>query len=47
MRNRLVHNYFCIDINTVWETIVKDIPYLKKEISHPGTTNMVNFKKLK
>lgn len=32
MRNRLIHNYFGIDINAVWETIVKDIPYLKKEI---------------
>jgi uncharacterized protein with HEPN domain len=32
MRNRLTHNYFGVDINTVWETIVKDIPNLKKEI---------------
>ena len=32
MRNRLIHNYFGVDIDTVWETIVKDIPNLKKEI---------------
>lgn len=33
MRNRLIHNYFGVDIDTVWETIVKDIPNLKKEIN--------------
>jgi len=32
MRNRLIHNYFGVDMETVWETIVKDIPDLKKEI---------------
>ena len=32
MRNKLIHNYFGVDIDTVWETIVKDIPNLKKEI---------------
>jgi uncharacterized protein with HEPN domain len=32
MRNRLIHNYFGVDIDTVWETIVKDILNLKKEI---------------
>lgn len=33
MRNRLINNYFGVDIDTVWETIVKDIPNLKKEIN--------------
>jgi len=28
MRNRLVHEYFRVDLATVWETIQNDLPYL-------------------
>lgn len=31
-RNILIHNYFGIDLETIWETIKKDIPKFKKEI---------------
>lgn len=31
-RNILIHNYFGIDIETVWETIKKDLPIFKKKI---------------
>lgn len=29
MRNRLIHGYFDVDIDTVWQTVSKDIPPLK------------------
>ena len=32
MRNRLIHGYFDIDLNIVWQTIKDDIPNLLKEI---------------
>ena len=32
MRNRLIHGYFDIDLNIVWQTIKIDIPFLRKEI---------------
>ena len=33
MRNALVHNYFEIDEVAVWDTVQKDLPNLKKQIS--------------
>jgi uncharacterized protein with HEPN domain len=30
MRNRLVHGYFEIQLGTVWDTIERDLPNLKK-----------------
>ncbi len=33
MRNRLIHDYFGVDIEAVWETVIKDIPFLKKELA--------------
>ena len=33
MRDKLIHHYFGVDIEQVWETIEKDIPYLKMEIT--------------
>jgi uncharacterized protein with HEPN domain len=30
MRNRLIHVYFQVDIDLVWDTITKSIPQLKK-----------------
>jgi len=32
-RDVLAHDYFGIDIHIVWQTIVEDIPLLKKQIS--------------
>ena len=32
MRNKLIHDYFGVDIEKVWLTVKKDIPELKKEI---------------
>jgi len=31
MRNYLVHEYFAVNYERVWETAVKDIPQLKKQ----------------
>jgi uncharacterized protein with HEPN domain len=33
MRNRLIHVYYDIDIDRVWDTIVDDLPTLKKSLS--------------
>ena len=32
MRDKLIHDYFGVDIDTVWLTVEKDIPVLKNEI---------------
>ncbi len=32
MRDILIHEYFGVDLNLVWDTVKKDIPFLKKEI---------------
>ena len=32
MRDKLIHDYFGVDIDTVWLTAKKDIPHLKEEI---------------
>ena len=32
MRDKLIHDYFGVDIDTVWLTVKKDIPDLKEEI---------------
>jgi len=33
MRNKLIHDYFGVDIEKVWLTVRKDIPLLKKQIN--------------
>lgn len=33
MRNFIVHEYFSVDLNFVWETIIETIPSFKKDIS--------------
>ena len=33
MRNKLIHDYFGVDIEKVWLTVKKDIPTLKDQIS--------------
>lgn len=32
MRNKLIHEYFGVDLKEVWHTATKDIPKLKEEI---------------
>jgi uncharacterized protein with HEPN domain len=32
MRNRIVHDYFEIDLEVVWQTVQKDLPVLRKQI---------------
>ena len=32
LRNRLVHEYFRIDIHIVWDTVKKNLPELKEQI---------------
>lgn len=32
MRNRLIHGYFDVDINIIWETLEKDLPMLLKHL---------------
>ena len=32
MRDKLIHDYFGVDIDTVWLTVKKDIPDFKEEI---------------
>ena len=33
MRDKLIHAYFGVDISAVWNTVKKDIPLLKKELT--------------
>lgn len=32
IRNRIIHNYFGIDYDIVWDTVITDIPQLKEGI---------------
>ena len=32
MRNRIVHDYFEVDLEVVWQTVQKDLPALRKQI---------------
>jgi uncharacterized protein with HEPN domain len=32
MRNRLIHAYFDVDLDTVWSTVNRDLPTLKAEL---------------
>lgn len=32
MRNKLIHEYFGVDLELVWEVVRKDLPLLKKEL---------------
>ncbi len=33
MRDKLIHHYFGVDIQKVWDTATEDIPVLKTEVS--------------
>ena len=32
MRNKIIHFYFGIDYDVVWDTVITDIPVLEKDI---------------
>ena len=32
MRNKMIHNYFDVDINIVWATVKGDLPPLKQQV---------------
>lgn len=33
MRNRIVHDYFEVDLRIVWQTIHRDLPVLRKQVA--------------
>jgi uncharacterized protein with HEPN domain len=33
MRNRIVHDYFEVDLQIVWQTIQRDLPTLRQQIT--------------
>ena len=33
MRDKLIHDYFGVDIEAVWETAIRDIPILKAKVT--------------
>ncbi len=33
MRDKLIHNYFGVDLNAVWKTVKEDLPFLKENIA--------------
>ena len=34
MRDKLIHNYFGVDLDAVWDTVKEDIPELKEKIEN-------------
>ena len=38
-RDKLIHHYFGVDLDIVWEIIEKDIPRLKEKIKHIISSN--------
>jgi len=34
IRNKLIHNYFEIDLFIVWDTVQSDLPPLKQQVEH-------------
>ncbi len=32
-RDRLIHGYFLVDLNRVWNTVTRDLPILKSQIA--------------
>lgn len=33
MRNLLAHGYYKVDVNVVWKTIERDLPYLQQQVN--------------
>ncbi len=34
MRDKLIHDYFGVDVGVIWDTIERDIPLLKEYVIH-------------
>jgi len=34
MRDKLIHDYFGVDVDVVWKTVIEDIPFLKSLIEN-------------
>jgi len=34
MRDKLIHDYFGVDLEAVWYTVERDIPLLKNKLEH-------------
>lgn len=34
MRDKLIHDYLGVDVETIWDTVEKDIPVFKKDIEN-------------
>ena len=34
MRDKLIHDYFGVDLDAVWSTVEKDIPFLKTRVKN-------------
>ena len=34
MRDKLIHDYFGVDIDAVWSTVEEDLPTLKREVNN-------------
>lgn len=32
MRDKLIHDYFGVDLGAVWDTVVNDLPVLKEQL---------------
>jgi len=32
MRDKLIHDYMGVDLESVWDTIIRDIPYLESNL---------------
>ena len=32
MRNKIIHEYFGVDLELVWEVVKKDVPFLKEQV---------------
>ena len=40
MRDKLIHDYFGVDLDAVWETVERDIPALKSQIENITKDNI-------
>ena len=34
MRNKVIHNYFDVNLTVVWNTVKDDLPRLRQQIDH-------------
>ncbi len=44
MRNKMIHEYFGVDLDIVWKTIQEDIKEFKDKIEKMESTNLTNLK---